>query len=48
MIVRIIESESQSYNTKKRVPYKIVVETIDIEELKNKTPKLCKNLSVSA
>ena len=33
LIVRIIEDECTCFNTKKRVPYRIVVETIDLNEL---------------
>lgn len=40
MIVRIIEDECTCFNTKKRVPYRIVVETIDIRELEKLQPKL--------
>jgi phosphatidylinositol 4-kinase len=36
MIVRIIDNECTCFNTKKRVPYRIVVETIDYNELKTK------------
>lgn len=39
MIVRIIEDECTCFNTKKRVPYRIVVETIDIAELEKLQPK---------
>ena len=31
-MVRIIDTECQAFNTKKRVPYRIVIETIDINE----------------
>lgn len=39
MIVRIIEDECTCFNTKKRVPYRIVLETIDIKELERLQPK---------
>lgn len=32
MVVRIIDTEAISFNTKKRVPYKLVVETVDMDE----------------
>ena len=31
-IVRILRDESFCFNTKNRVPYKLVVETIDVNE----------------
>jgi phosphatidylinositol 4-kinase len=36
LIVRIIDDECTCFNTKKRVPYRIVVETIDLKELEKK------------
>lgn len=38
-IVRICPEEATCFNTKKRVPYRIVVETIDLKELEIKQPK---------
>jgi disulfide oxidoreductase YuzD len=38
LIVRIIYSEISCFETRKRVPYRIVVETIDPEELKIRSP----------
>jgi phosphatidylinositol 4-kinase len=36
LIVRIIGDECTCFNTKKRVPYRIVVETVDIREFEAK------------
>lgn len=41
MVVRIIESDCQSFRTKKRVPYKILVETI--EYVSFMSVSVCKN-----
>ncbi|CAK67262.1 unnamed protein product (macronuclear) [Paramecium tetraurelia] len=47
LVVRIIEGECSCFNTKKRVPYRIVVETIDPHELKYKQPKKTANNSIT-
>lgn len=33
LMVSIIEDDCSCYNTRKRVPYRIIIETIDIQEL---------------
>jgi hypothetical protein len=33
MILRIVTEESKCFSTKQRVPYKIIIETIDRQEL---------------
>jgi phosphatidylinositol 4-kinase len=33
LVVRILENECQCYSTKKRSPYRIVLETVDLNEL---------------
>ncbi|CAK86727.1 unnamed protein product (macronuclear) [Paramecium tetraurelia] len=40
MVVRIIDTEAQSFNTKKRVPYKLVVETVDMDEYEQREQQL--------
>jgi hypothetical protein len=42
MVVRVLESECRSFTTKRRVPYLVVMETIDIHELKDSVPRLKK------
>jgi hypothetical protein len=37
-MVKILAKESMCFNTRKRVPYKIVIETIDIAELEERNP----------
>ncbi|KAM3137079.1 Phosphatidylinositol 4-kinase beta [Paramecium bursaria] len=46
LVVRIIDTEAQSFNTKKRVPYKIVVETVDLKEIIEQPPSFRKQISV--
>jgi phosphatidylinositol 4-kinase len=35
LVVNIVENECSCYNTRKRVPYRIVLETIDMKDLRN-------------
>ena len=37
-VVRLVEDECSCFPTRKRVPYRIIIETIDIKELQNKHP----------
>jgi phosphatidylinositol 4-kinase len=39
MVVGIVENECSCFNTKKRVPYRIVLETIDPEDFSKYSPK---------
>ncbi|CAD8177192.1 unnamed protein product [Paramecium octaurelia] len=51
MVVRIIDTEAQSFNTKKRVPYKLVVETVDMDEYEQREQSLVtlqKQLSIDS
>ncbi|CAD8099814.1 unnamed protein product [Paramecium sonneborni] len=51
MVVRIIDTEAISFNTKKRVPYKLVVETVDMDEYEEREHQvitLQKQLSIDS
>jgi phosphatidylinositol 4-kinase B len=45
LVVRVIESDCQSFKTKKRVPYRILLETINMQELKGQAPRLTRQVS---